>query len=274
MRQFPARLILFIAALISTRPVLADAALMIFPTLVMFDDGRSSAEVTVSNRGDEAGTFEIGWADMSMTREGGLIRHEESMPWSVQPFVRYSPRRVTLAPAESQVVKIALRRGDSIAEGEYYSHMRVVTINSAPPDSDAAGTPAPSSGVSITARTAIAIPVVWRNSRSVPAAAIDALDLDSAARTIRVHVRRDGLLSVRGFLHVVNLEERGASAIFSDPVPLIMYPTVDNREATVQLTEGVSLADLPPTAEVVFAADDTLTDRSKIYSTRRVFPTQ
>ena len=110
----------------------ADASLFIYPTLVMFEGNTVSAEVTIANRGDESGTFEIDWANMEMTPEGGLVRHDEPVPWSVQPFLRYSPRRVTLAPSESQVVKIALRRDDTVPEGEYYSHMRVVTINSEP----------------------------------------------------------------------------------------------------------------------------------------------
>jgi len=51
-------------------PVRAAASLFIFPTAVIFEFNDHSAEITVANRGDETGTFEIGWVDMAMTPEG------------------------------------------------------------------------------------------------------------------------------------------------------------------------------------------------------------
>ena len=111
----------------------ADAVLFIYPTLVMFEENQRSAEVTVSNRGDQTGTFEMSWSEMTMTPEGGLVKREGPAAWSIQPYVRYSPRRVTLAPLESQVVRIAVRRGVDVPEGEYYSHFRVLTLNSEDP---------------------------------------------------------------------------------------------------------------------------------------------
>ena len=104
------------------------AVLFIYPTLIMFEGNERSATITLTNRGDATGTFETSWSELTMTPEGGLIK-SENPPWSVQPFVRYSPRRVTLQPSESQVIKVALRRDQEAPEGEYYSHFRVLTIN-------------------------------------------------------------------------------------------------------------------------------------------------
>lgn len=267
-------LVLISAALIGGRAA-AEASLFIYPTLVMFEGHRTSAEVTIANRGDETGTFEIGWANMSMTPEGGLIRHEEEVPWSIQPFVRYSPRRVTLAPGESQVIKIALRRDDTVPEGEYYAHMRVVTINSAAVGSVSGDGPEPEPGVSITARSAVAIPVVWRNSRAAPAATIESIEIDAAANALTVDVSRQGLLSARGFVHVVS--GRGESRdtpMLAEPMPLILYPSIERRSISIPLLEGVTVDALPADAKVVFSADEELTDQTLVYSERSIIPEQ
>jgi P pilus assembly chaperone PapD len=270
-RAFARTLILIFAALIGER-AFAEASLFIYPTLVMFEGNRTSAEVTIANRGDETGTFAIGFADMSMTDEGGLVRQEDEMPWSIQPYLRYSPRRVTLAPAESQVIKIALRRDPSVPEGEYYSHMRVLTLNSAAVEPADDGAPEPEAGVSITARAAIAIPVVWRNSQAKPAATIESIAFAADVNAITVDVRRDGLLSVRGFLHVVAGSGPGESKSFAAPTPMIIYPTADRRSASLPLLEGRAAADLPRDARVVYSADEELTTRSVIYSEVPLFP--
>ena len=263
-------LVLVSALLIGERAT-AEASLFIYPTLVTFDDNRTSAEVTIANRGDEVGTFEIGFANMSMTAEGGLVMHEEPVDWSIQPFLRYSPRRATLPPGESQVIRIALRRDDTVPEGEYYSHLRVLTINSAAVDGDDTG-PSSEPGVSITARSAIAIPVIWRNSRAAPAATIDAVEPDADANALTVDVTRHGLLSARGFVHVVAGGKPGDSDPIAEPMPLILYPNIDHRSVSIPLPEGVAPNALPADTIVVYSADDTLTDTSVIYSQRSVMP--
>ena len=273
MSRIPAfRSLVCVCALIFAEGAGAEASLFIYPTTVVFEGNRVSAEVTIANRGDEVGTFEIGWMDMSMTPEGGLMRHDDVMPWSIQPYVRYSPRRVTLAPAESQVIRIAVRRDQDVPEGEYYSHLRVLTLNSAPIEAQSGGAPEPVPGVAITARTAIAIPVIWRNSLDKPAASIASIDLDRESNTIVATLHREGLLSARGFLHVIDPDANGDSRQLSDPVPAILYPNIDDRTVPVPLLAGYSVNGLPEGAELVFSPDESLTDESLVYASRRVLP--
>ncbi len=83
-RTSPILLLLAVLSLISTPPARADAVLFIYPTLVMFEGNQRSAEITLTNRGDQTGTFEMSWSDMTMTPEGGLAKFEGQAPWSVQ----------------------------------------------------------------------------------------------------------------------------------------------------------------------------------------------
>jgi P pilus assembly chaperone PapD len=52
-------------AIMSLVPALAQAGAVLFihPTLVMFEGNERSAAITLTNRGDETGTFEMSWSN-------------------------------------------------------------------------------------------------------------------------------------------------------------------------------------------------------------------
>ncbi len=269
----PILLLLAVMSLVPA-PAKADAVLFIFPTAVMFEGNQRSAEITLTNRGDQTGTFELSWADMTMRPEGGLTRYEGQAPWSLQPYVRYSPRRVTLAPAESQIVKFGLRRGQNVPEGEYYSHFRVLTLNSEDPSAAEADVdePAARSGVTITARPAIAIPIIWRNSRATSSASIESVSIDQGANKLTVAVRRDGQLSVRGYLHVFETAPGGTRSFLADTVPLIIYPSLESRTMAIALNEGVIAGSLPRGTEVWYSSDPEISTQSIVFATYPIVP--
>jgi len=250
--------LLFAVMVLGSANSWAGAVLFIYPTLVMFEGNSRSATITLTNRGDATGTFETSWSELTMTAEGGLLKIEGDAPWSVQPYVRYSPRRVTLEPSESQVIKIALRRGMEAPEGEYHSHFRVLTLNSedlvdeseetaAPPDTDSA--------VTITARSAVAIPIIWRNSNASPGATIEAANIDRDTNQLTVDVRRHGNISVRGYLHVRGEMPDGTEGALADPVPLVIYPSLETRVMAITLNEGITAEMLAKNTQVVYATD-------------------
>lgn len=237
----------------------SDAVLLIHPTLIMFEGNQRSATITLTNRGDETGTFETGWIEYEMSPEGGLRKLDEAAPWSVQPYVRYSPRRVTLEPAASQVIKVALRRRKDVAQGEYYSHFRVLTLNSEDPAIGEAGasseTPDTAASVLIKARTAVAIPIIWRNSQETSGATIQAAKFDRETRKLTVTVQRSGSLSVRGFLFVFDAATDGSRDPLANPVPLVIYPNLDRRTIDITLREEVSLDSLAQGVTVVYSPE-------------------
>ena len=253
-------------------PARAGAVLFIYPTLVMFEGNQRSAEITLTNRGDQTGTFETSWTDMTMTPEGGLVKVEGQAPWSVQSYVRYSPRRVTLAPSESQIIKIALRRGQDVPEGEYYSHFRVLTLNSEDPSAETADTGAAAAAVSITARAAVAIPIIWRNSQATSSASIESVRIDRDANQLTVDVRRYGQLSVRGYLHVFETAPDGTRRSLADPVPLVIYPSIVTRLTAITLNDGVMAGSLPRGTEVYYSPDLEITNRSILFATYPIVP--
>jgi len=265
------RPILLLLAIISLVPSLvqAGAVLFIYPTLVMFEGNQRSGTITLSNRGDQTGTFEMSWTDMTMLPSGGLVKYDGEAPWSLQSHVRFSPRRVTLAPLETQVIRIALRRGQDIPEGEYYSHFRVLTLRSEDPTA-AEADPEELTGAAITieARSAVAVPIIWRNSQATPDASIESVQIDRDANKLNVDVMRLGLLSVRGFLHVVETAADGTRSSLAEPVPLVIYPSLDARTMTIELNDGVSAGN----AEVYYSTDLEMTDKSVVIDSYAIVP--
>jgi len=267
--------ILLLLAVISLVPALAQAGAVLFihPTLVMLEGNERSATITLSNRGDQTGTFEMSWTDMAMTPEGGLVKYEGQAPWSIQSYVRYSPRRVTLAPLESQVIRIAVRRGLDVPEGEYYSHFRVLTLNSEDPAAAEADTDEPTvAAVVIEARSAVAVPIVWRNSRESSSASIEAVRIDQDTNQLSVDVQRHGPLSVRGFLHVLETAADGARSSLAAPVPLVIYPNLDARTMAIELNDGVMASSLKSGMKVFYSSDLELSDRSIVIDSYPIDP--
>lgn len=246
----------------------AEAQLFVHPTLVMLSEGKRSERLHIVNQGDATGVFELAWVDYAMTREGGLsVVDEIAAPsWSLQPFVRYSPRRVTLRPGETQIVKIALRAGGDVAEAEYYSHLRVVTLQD---DVDAAakGDPAPTGSVTVEARTAIAVPVIWRNSQAESRAAIESAVFEAARQRLIVELRRVGPLSTRGYLHVLGPDSRP----LADPMPLVIYPSIERRTASVQLHQDAA-PDAVAGARILYTPERELAGGGAPYATFRMTP--
>ena len=258
------------AAALLSPTALAGAVLFIHPTLVVFDEDTRSARITLTNRGDETGTFECGWMELTMNPEGALRRLEDQPGWSVAPHLRFSPRRVTLKPSQSQVIKIALRPDAKLPEGEYYSHFRILTLNSeAPrgPDIESRDEASESSGVSVQARTAVAIPIVWRNGDAVMAARIQSLSLNREEKQLTVEVEREGPLSSRGFVHVILAPPGEDAEPFGDPAPLVIYPNLAGRSVTLDLPD---LPDGNPTGEltVVYSTEGSSERRGRVLATR------
>lgn len=270
------RPILLLLAIMSLLPTLAQAGavLFIYPTLLIFEGDERSGTITVTNRGDQTGTFEMSWTDMTMTPEGGLVKYEGQAPWSLQSYVRYSPRRVTLEPLESQVIRIAVRRGLDIPEGEYYSHFRVLTLNSEDPSADLSDAEEQETGtaVVIQARSAVAIPIVWRNSQATSSASIDSVRIDQDTNQLSVDVRRHGLLSVRGYLQVIETAPDGTRSSLAEPVPLVIYPSLDVRTMTIALNDGVFAGNLKRGTEVYYSPDLEMTDKSIVIDSYSIVP--
>ncbi|MFV5696382.1 molecular chaperone [Flavobacterium sp. LB3P122] len=107
-------------------PLLAQGDLMVFPKRIVFDGIQSRVQnVNLSNTGKDTTTYRLSYSQIKMDEDGkfNTIEEPEENQNFASPYLRYYPRTITLAPNESQVVKIQLIKTSELKEGEYRSHL-------------------------------------------------------------------------------------------------------------------------------------------------------
>ncbi len=120
------RFAFFIALFLSIDAVaLAQGDLLIFPKRIVFEGRNKVEQIVLSNTGDDSATYNISFLQYRMTEMGDfeLITEPDSGQRFATPFLRVFPRRVDLAPRESQTVKVQVINADKLEEGEYRSHL-------------------------------------------------------------------------------------------------------------------------------------------------------
>jgi P pilus assembly chaperone PapD len=134
---------LVLAALGGGAPATAQSSggadLNISPKRVVFAPEMRAATVYVFNRGSAAATYNIGLTDRVMTPDGQVRAVSDpqvvataadvvaKLP-SAQPMLTFTPRRVTLQPGQSQVVRLRALRAPETPLPEYHTHLTVTTV--------------------------------------------------------------------------------------------------------------------------------------------------
>lgn len=171
------------------RIAIAQTPLFISPQRVELGDRSRSEVLTVTNRTDNRAAYELGLEDYSMSEDGATMR-VESLDYSARRIIRFSPRRFTLEPGQTQTIRVLSRRSGQLADGTYRTHLvfREVT-----PSSDADGPREPTPGgtsFGIGFRFNIAIPVVIAAGESQSSVGVEEAEI--LPEGVRVKLKRDG----------------------------------------------------------------------------------
>ncbi len=192
----------------------ADAAspfggMAISPTRVVLDAGGRGASVTLYNSGGAPVTYRIDEVELGLDEQGNYrqLAEGEAAPWAATPYLRFSPRQVTLQPGQRQSVRIIARAPRDLPPGELRSHLSISSIPLVAPVEDKPTDPAEPGKERTVAVTVgldyrITIPVLLRTGQPAGGAAIEAALPDPAADrpTLVVTLARTGLRSDYGVL--------------------------------------------------------------------------
>lgn len=137
------------AVLLGTMAVPA-LALKILPPRVVMKPEENIAYVYVKNDSASPKSYSFGWRNFAMTKDGEVKRITGSNAGEVpdyrpvEQYIRYSPRRTTIQPGQTQRITLFAKRAPSMADGEYRSHFVVERLpdnrerKNQPGDSDGA----------------------------------------------------------------------------------------------------------------------------------------
>jgi hypothetical protein len=191
--------------------------LMVFPKRIIFDGSSRAINLNLANIGSDTARYALSFVQYRMTEIGKFeeITTPEPGQLFADSFLRFFPRSVTLAPNESQIVKVQLTKANLLQPGEYRSHIYFRSLPKPTPLKSEETTPV-DGGISIqlTPVFGITIPAIIRNGASTTTLTIT--NISKGAETdssivLNMDLNRSGNMSVYGNLTIDYITPKGIS---------------------------------------------------------------
>jgi len=203
----------------------------------------------VANIGLDTAFYAISLIEYRMTDDGSLQEITEPVPGQkfASPILRYFPRSIELAPNESQVVRIQVRRRPGLEEGEYRSHLYFRAIPKEEPlGNETAATDSTGIGIRLIPIYGISIPVIVRIGNLSASCTIGELALEQkeeGSPVLKLVLNRQGTKSVYGDLTVDYVSHTGERINVGKVRGIAVYTPNTVRRFSMPLTvpEGVNL---------------------------------
>jgi hypothetical protein len=222
--------------------VVAQGDLMITPRRIVFEGNRDRQEITLANTGTDTARYTVSFVQYRMTVDGAFeqITEPDSGQMFADPFLRYFPRTVTLAPRESQVLRMQLRRTSDMVPGEYRSHMYFRAVPEERPlgeEDMIADTNA--IGIRLTPIFGITIPVIIRVGEGNTTVTLSDTRIerrDDGTPWLHLSFNRNGNRSVYGDLIVEHIGAGGSAVQVGIVRGIAVYTPNSLRRFAMQLT--------------------------------------
>jgi hypothetical protein len=220
--------------------------LLITPRRVVLEGNRQIEDITVANIGQDTAYYNISLIEYRMLEDGSLEQITEPMPEQkvASPILRFFPRSIELAPNESQVVRVQVRRMPNQEEGEYRSHLYFRGV----PRQEPLGLEAEADTTAISIRLipiyGISIPVIVRIGDLTASCTISDISFErneGQPPTLKFVLNRQGTKSVYGDISVDYVDAQGTRTNVGLVRGLAVYTPNSVRKISIPLTapEGV-----------------------------------
>lgn len=213
---------LIMAMLLLALPVRAD--ILVSPQRVYLDDDKRSTTVILRNPSAGPRTYRLEWIEQRMSEDGVYSEYKEGeVPKHSQasPYLRLSPRQITVQPNSNQSVRVEFKPGKEMKPGEYRSHMifRVVEALSEPMTVQKIAGDGDNKGMTlmVSMQMSIAIPVVVRHqvteTPQVKIASVDVVPAATPGQPLQLAVLMEsaGLVGCIGRVSVDMQRDAGAA---------------------------------------------------------------
>jgi hypothetical protein len=228
---------------------------------------RGVKEITVFNRTSATATYTIVLTDQVMTPDGSIVSSDKAPAdekaglKSALPYLRYSPRQMTLGPQESQTVRIQARAPTGGVPAEYRAHFSVTATP--PPDTGldiataAAGAQSEQLQVRITPVYGIMIPIIVRTGELSDETSISNAHLveTQGKKAIGFTINRSGGRSVYGGIDMF-LEGSGSPKKIGGIRGLGVYTEIDHRNVVIPLDADAPAVSRGSRIKIVYTDDE------------------
>ncbi len=244
-KSLPACICLLLASisLFSSFNAHAAATLMISPTRIVFDGNERTKQINLINNGADTGRFKISFVRKDMTPEGSIKKIDENVPGMYSDeMVRFSPRLVTLAPGQSQTVRLMLRKKSGTADGEYRSHLMFQSLpdSTATDVSELASKKSDKLTIQLIPIVGISIPVIVRQGAlnadvSLSDFEIKQTNTVKAQSVLSLKINRQGNKSTYGDFRVYFTPKGGEPVVIGQVNGVAVYTTLNSRSFDIKL---------------------------------------
>lgn len=240
---------LFLILLLSRQDAFAN--LMLHPTRVVFEKNQRAAQVELVNNGTEPASYRISLVNRRMSETGQFspIDGPSEGDQFAHDYLRYSPRQITLAPGETQMVRIMLRKPANLTPGEYRSHLQFDKLPDAKEANSIEALQKSNRGIGVVLNVLVgaSLPVIVRHGDTTASVSLTQLELKRSAGeppVLALQLNRSGNRSVYGDLAVSFTPHSAAEQSLAKIGGVAVYTPNPLRRAQIMLQTppGMELA--------------------------------
>ncbi len=192
----------------------AQGDLLITPRRVVFEGNKQTQELAIANTGNDTARYNVSFVQYRMNEDGSFEQITEPDPGQMfaDKYMRIFPRSVTLAPNESQIVRMQFRKTPDMEPGEYRSHLYFRAVPDEKPLGAEDEVDTTNIGIRLIPIFGITIPVIARVGDLTAEINLNDLSLDKITDTVpvlNITFNRIGNKSVFGDLTVLWKDNSG-----------------------------------------------------------------
>jgi len=237
------------------------AEIVISPTRIVFDKGKTQEQISITNNGSDTLYFSLSFIQYAMTEQGGLelLNNSDNNDFA-HSFIRVYPRSLKLSPLETQKIRLQFVPSAHIEEKEYRSHLFFEALNIKNANEQTAGK-VEALQIAITPLYNFSIPVFIRNTKEKPVCEINQFELisENGADYVRFFIYRQGTASTYGDIYVDFFSSDGKSYTIAQTLGVAIYTNIGRRYFKLPLDVS-DVKNLNGTFRIRYVADDNETE--------------
>lgn len=213
--NFKHSILIFALTFCTSQHLSAQGDLFLTPRRIIFEGTKTTESVNLANTGKDTAQYSISFIHYRMKTDGSFVEisKEEAGSLSAEPYLRYYPRTVTLAPGESQVIKVQHTKSPNSTNGELRSHLYFRATPKPKPLGLETKEKSQNIGVNLVPIFGLSIPVIIREGQTNVEVNLSNLKLvsnaDSTTNTLTLNINRTGNISCYGDITLIHVDPQG-----------------------------------------------------------------
>lgn len=220
---------------------LAQGNLLIFPKRIVFEERGRVKQLSLSNTGKDTAIYNVSFIQNRMNEYGGFeeITEPDIGQNFATPYLRIFPRIITLAPNETQTVKVQLTKTSQLKEGEYRSHMYFRAIkNSSPLGKRYTEVDPTVIGVEIAPAIGISIATIIKKGESNTKSSISDLSYEKGEdlkEYLSFNLNRTGNMSTYGDIYINYISDKNKTFEVAKISGIAVYTPGEIRKVKIEV---------------------------------------